>query len=672
MNAQSVSPYGARRGWRPALLTLGLALMSAAGPTRVAAQSGASPASDSLRIWRASQRLVFSASRYAQDASEAPASVTIITADEIRQQGYRTLADILGAVRGIFTYYDREYAYATVRGMSRQSDFNTRLLLLIDGHRINDAATDASGIGTDALVDVDLIEHVEVIMGPGSALFGTNALFGVVNLVTRRGRQLPGVQGTAEAGSFGYARGALSFGTRVRGSHELLVSGSAERRGGQDLYYREFDSPQTDNGVVRGMDGEQTYRGLAKGSMGDFSALAAYSARERDVPTASYSTVFDDPRFRTHDRTATATLSYEHSFEDLSRAFVTAAFDSYRYDGQYPYSDVLFRDYNHSQAWSLQGEYLRYFGSGHKLTFGGETQWLSGGQIGGYDVDPRVTYLDLNRSRMEGAAYGQLEWRFGTHAIAYAGLRHDRYEGVGGTTNPRAALVLHPFSSTTVKALYGQAFRAPNLYELYYQDGDATQKAPKSLKPERVRTTEVTVEQAITSSLFASVSAYRIRTRDLINLETDPADSLLVFANGGRPRGRGVEFELAGHAGAVEGRISYAYQDAIDDSSTTPANSPHTIVHGGASVPLFDGRSHLALEVRHLGSRPTLGGTSDPAYTVANLTLHAAGPGPGTEVSVSVRNLFDARYADPGGEEHLQVLLPRDGRSVRVAIRHRF
>ncbi len=553
-NAQSASPRGARRGWRPALLTFVLASMSAAGPTRVAAQTAASPASDSLRIWLASQRLVFSASRYAQNASEAPASVTIITADEIRQQGYRTLADILGAVRGIFTYYDREYAYATVRGMSRQSDFNTRLLLLVDGHRINDAATDASGIGTDALVDVDLIEHVEVIMGPGSALFGTNALFGVVNLVTRRGRQLPGVQGTAEAGSFGYARGALSFGTRVRGSHELLVGGSAERLGGQDLYYPEFDSPQTDNGVVRGMDGEQTYRGLAKGSMGDFSALAAYSARERDVPTASYSTVFDDPRFRTHDRTATATLSYEHAFEDLSRVFATAAFDSYRYDGQYPYTDVLFRDFNHSQAWSLQGEYLRYFGSGHKLTFGGETQWLSGGQIGGYDVDPRVTYLDLNRARMEGAAYGQLEWRFGTSAIAYAGLRHDQYEGVGGTTNPRVALVLHPFSRTTVKALHGQAFRAPNLYELYYQDGDATQKAPASLKPERVRTTEITVEQAITSALFASVSAYRIRTRDLINLVTDPADSLLVFTNDGRPYGSGSRVRARGPRGSRRGK----------------------------------------------------------------------------------------------------------------------
>ncbi len=662
---------GSARGWRRALVALAVAstLRPAAGS--LAAQAAAPPAADSAPAF-AGQRLVFSASRYAQDASEAPASVTIITADEIRRQGYRTLADILGAVRGIFTYYDREYAYATIRGMSRQSDFNTRILLLVDGHRINDAATDATGIGTDALVDVDLIDHVEVIMGPGSALFGTNALFGVVNLVTKRGRQLPGLQGTAEAGSFGYARGALSLGKRVRGSHEMLFSGSAERRGGQNLYYPEFDSPQTNNGVVRGMDSEQTYRGLAKGSMGDFSALAAYSARERDVPTASYSTVFDDPRFRTHDRTATATLSYEHAFEDLSRAFATAAFDSYRYDGQYPYTDVLFRDYNHSQAWSLQGEYLRYFGSGHKLTFGGETQWLSSGQIGGYDVDPRVTYLDLNRSRMAGAAYGQLEWRFSARAVAYAGLRHDQYEGIGGTTNPRAALVLHPFSATSIKALYGQAFRAPNLYELYYQDGGETQKAPPSLKPERVQTEELSIEQAIGSTLFASVSAYRIRTRDLINLVTDPSDSLLVFANGGQPTGRGVEFEIAGHLPAIEGRVSYAYQHAIGDSSTTPANSPRTIVHGGASVPLLDGRGHLALEVRHLGSRPTLSGGTDPAYTVANLTLHVAGPGQGTEMSVSIRNLFDARYADPGGEEHLQILLPRDGRSLRVTIRHRF
>jgi iron complex outermembrane receptor protein len=648
-----------------AAVTLVLAL----APQPVASQGATTP--DSAAAWLLRSRLVFGASRYAQDVGEAPASVTIVTSDEIEQHGLRTLADILAFGAGVFTHYDRNYTYATFRGMTRQSDFNTRILLLIDGHRINDAATDASGIGTDGLIDVAMIEHVEIISGPGSVLFGTNAVFGVVNVVTRRGRLLRGLGLRAEGGSYGVSRGVLSWGQRKTGGPEYLVSVSAERREGRDLYFPEFDSTAA-GGVARGLDGEYGYRALVKASRGDFSFLGASLMRRREVPTASYATVFNDPRLRTDDRTATAVLTYEHSFTDLSRVFVSSAFDTYVYHGIWPYEDVVTRDYNDSRTWTLEGAYIRFLGSGNKLAIGGESRWLTVGRIGVYDEGAPSPYVDLDQSMVIGAAFAQLEWRLGNRSILYAGARHDRYETFGGTTNPRVALVVRPRDGLTLKALYGRAFRAPNLYELHYEDGDLTQKAPPSLLPETVESTELSLDQQIGSRVHASVSAYRIRTQDLINLETDPADDLLVFANDGQPRSSGVEFKLTATVGPVRGRASYAFQRARDDALQTPVNSPRQLGYASASVPFRNGRGNLGVFVRHLGERPTLAGTMAPGYTTVATTLLARPFSSRLEILAQVQNLFDVRYADPGGEEHLQNLLPRDGRSIRLGLSHRY
>ena len=103
---------------------------------------------------------VYSASKHLQSVSDAPASVTVITADEIQKYGYRTLGDILRSVRGFYITSDRNYSYVGVRGFERPGDWNSRVLLLVDGHRTNDHIFGQAMIGSEFLVDVDLIERV--------------------------------------------------------------------------------------------------------------------------------------------------------------------------------------------------------------------------------------------------------------------------------------------------------------------------------------------------------------------------------------------------------------------------------------------------------------------------------------------------------------------------------
>ncbi|MCK7581241.1 MAG: TonB-dependent receptor plug domain-containing protein [Chromatiales bacterium] len=170
---------------------------------------------------------VYSASRFAQRINDAPANVTVITAAEIKQYGWRTLAEILRSVAGIDVRYDRIYDYVGVRGFSRSADYNTGLTVLVDGYRMNDNIYDTGFIGAELGLDVDLIEKVEVVRGPASALYGGNAVLGVVNVITRSARSVGGVELAARAGSFGLLQGRASFGKVLDNGAELLLSATA-------------------------------------------------------------------------------------------------------------------------------------------------------------------------------------------------------------------------------------------------------------------------------------------------------------------------------------------------------------------------------------------------------------------------------------------------------------
>src|SRR5579863_2281793 len=145
---------------------------------------------------------VFSASRHLEDEQRAPSSVSIITADEIRRNGWRTLADALSVLRGVYTAYDRQYVYLGIRGFMRPGDYNSRILLMVNGHRVNENIYGSAALGEEFPLDVELIDHIEVVRGPGSSLFGTNAVFGVINVITRKADGNSAIEASGESGAF--------------------------------------------------------------------------------------------------------------------------------------------------------------------------------------------------------------------------------------------------------------------------------------------------------------------------------------------------------------------------------------------------------------------------------------------------------------------------------------
>jgi len=622
---------------------------------------------------------VYGASKYEQKVIEAPSSVSVITADEIKKYGYRTLAEILRNARGFFVTYDRNYSYAGVRGFGRPGDYNTRILILVDGHRINDNIYDQALIGTEFPIDVDLINRVEIIRGPSSSLYGTSAFLAVINIITRSGQDLKdfkGVEASAEVASFETYKGRLSFGNQFKSGLEILLSGSYfKSHGKHHLYYGEFDAPATNFGIADNLDGDKFYNFLSKLSFHDFTLEGVFHSREKEIPTASFGTIFNDPRARTIDDRGYLDLKYDHTFSNQFNVIARLYYDNYYYNGDYPFDYppiTLFRDFAWGQWWGWELKITKTLFERHKLVIGGEFQDHFQQDQKNYDKDPYLLYLDDKRDSTVWALYLQDEFEIFKNLILNAGIRYDRYSTFGRSTNPRLALIYSPFEKTTFKLLYGTAFRAPNVYEFYYQGGG--NKSNPDLKPERIQTHELVWEQYIGKHLRGTASVYHYKIKDLISQQTDPMDGLLVYNNVGKIEASGLELELEGKwVNGLKGRISYAIQQTKNkETGETLTNSPKHLAKFNLIAPVIKEKFFVGIEEQFTSKRKTLAGREADSFFVTNLTLFSQNFLKGLEISGSVYNLFNKKYSDLGSEEHVQDLILQDGRNYRVKITYRF
>ncbi len=612
---------------------------------------------------------VFGASKYEQKVTEAPSSVSIVTAQEIKKYGYRTLADILGSIRGFYISYDRNYHYLGVRGFTRPGDYNTRILLLVDGHRVSDNTCDMASIGTDFPIDVDLIDRVEIIRGPSSSLYGASAFFGVINVFTKRGRNLKGPEASGEAASHETYKGRFSYGNRFQNGFELLFSASIYDSEGDDWYYKEFDDPGTNNGWAKGVDDDGYHNFLLNASFYDFTLQGVYSSRDKVIPTAPWEVAFNDPGTSTSDEYTYLDLKYEHAFSQLD---LTARiyYDRSDYDGNYIYDwadpgDPPFlvknKDLTCSETLGGKLHLIKTLFEKHKFTLGGEfrenfrqDQWC-------YDEEPFFEYIDDKQDSSDWAVYLQDEFEIQKNLIFNAGVRYDHYENFGETTNPRLALIYNPFEKTSLKLLYGEAFRAPSAYELYYNDGPDLQKSNPNLDPETIKSYELTLEQIIGNYLRGVATGYFYKIEDLITQKTDPADDLMVFNNIETIESKGIELELEGKwKNGLKGRINYTYQETEDQKTgKILTNSPKHMAGLNLIIPLFEEKIFAGAEVQYMAKRKTLADRHADASFVTNFTLFSQNLLKGLEASASAYNFLTRNTETQGPRNICRMLLNR-------------
>lgn len=630
----------------------------------LAALAAASHAGDAEDLEQLLSTPVYAASKYEQRAAEAPAAVTVLTQGDIRSFGWRTLGEVLGGVRGVFTRYDRTYTYLGVRGLSRPGDYSSRLLLLIDGVRANDNIYDSVLVGREFPIDVTLIERVEFIPGPGSVIYGPNAVFGVINVVTRNAASLRGQTLTLSVDSqharkLQYSAG-LEFPTGA-----LLLAASAEDRPGTDLVLPAFD-PAGGGGLVHGLDGERDRKLQLRWSGSAVNLSAIVSQRAKTIPNAPFDLVFGERSVWT-DRMTLLSGSWERLAADGSGwAFQTGLglydyHDHGRYEPQRLIS--LYRD--QGRWWQAELRRSLRLDDNQRLLLGVEAQrnWRQRASATVFEAGgPLRTDTGTDSSRY--GVYVTDEITLAPALKLGLGARLDRQTSDQWHGTPRLSLVWQPTPAWVLKALLGEAYREPNFFE---RTPAATGEPwNDTLRRERVHSRELAADWRVDERLRMSASLFDNRVRDLIE-QVARDDGVLVYRNVGGAHSSGAELEA--EYLAAEGwrlRTSLTRQQVRLDDGSEPSNAPRTLLKLHATTPLPGLPLRLGLELQGTGTRRTLSGERLGSQLLTNATLVWDPPGRTWSMTASVYNLGNRRLVDPAGPEFRADRIEQDGRVLAL------
>lgn len=578
----------------------------------------------------------------AQQISDSPSAVSIVTAADIRAYGYRTLADVINSMRGLYTTYDRRYQYMGGRGFGAAEDYAGRIMLLIDGYATQDSLFNQAYIDESGLLDLELVERIEYVPGTGSVTYGNNAMLGIINVVTKKGRDFNAAQLSGEVSSHGGQKQRATYGKRFDNGADLLLSVSALDVKGRNLYFPAYDTPGTNNGIAENLDGETNKRVFGKFSYQGLTVEGGYVDRKKMVPTnPSESTTFNTP-FSVRDENAFLNLAYQTTLASTLSSQSRFYSGHYAYDSWREFPDYLIdnekygrREY-HGQWWGIDQKFVGNWFIDHTMVFGFEFR-------NDYRQQFRRTYLSPEKavvevfsdslSRRTGSFYLTDEYWINEHWSLNVGARYDDTSDLAGNWSPRLAVIYKPTVQTTLKASYSEAFRMPHAYERFSYDGSAV--------PEYVAATELALQHEFTRNMRLTASLYNYDRSSLLIYN----DALGDYVPEGNSRTQGLEVELERMwENGIRSRGSLAWQNARDVYGAEAVNSPHVLGKFNLSFPMFDNRLRTGLEAQYLGSRLTLERRRLDGVGLANLTFSSERKWHGLSASFSIRNLFDREY----------------------------
>jgi iron complex outermembrane receptor protein len=407
---------------------------------------------------------------------------------------------------------------------------------------------------------------------------------------------------------------------------------------------------------------------------------AVFGSRDKDIPTAPFGSVFNVSGTHTIDARSYLDLQYDRQLGRGWSLTNRISYDQYNNDGTYVYdysssggpSRVLNKNFAHGKWWGDELAFSKQILESQRFSVGFEFRDNFEQNQGNYDLQPFVQYFSSYETSNIVSVYAQDEIHLRQNLVLNLGVRYDRYSTFGGTTNPRAALIYTPGHKATFKFLYGQSFRAPNSFELFY-DAPGNEPNP-SLRPETVKTMELVWEQYFANHFRMTVSGFYYPIRSLISEQFDPTSGNAFFTNAGSLDLRGLDFELKRKLpGGLEGTVSYSFQDASNPGARMPlTNSPKHLFQASLSVPLFKQKVFASMNLQYVSKRATLTGQYSAAYVVPNLTLFSRNLIKGWEFSASLYNVFNHEYADPAGNGLAENAIFQDGRNFRIKVGYRF
>lgn len=659
----------ARHPWpRAAIATACVAAGLAAWPlaTRAQAPAPAEPSLESLlrtELPQGSAEVgVSTASRLSQSADLAPAVVHVVTRQDIQRQGLRTLCDVLRRLPGLHARDEGEFVRVTVRGIG-PGGFNGRVLFLLDGQRLNENIYDAGQIDLDFPVDMSLVERVEFSPGPGSALYGGNALLGVVNVVTQRGDRLAGPQLHWAGSPRGRQEGRVSHGLRDEAGGEWLAAYSFVRWPSLDPL---LNLQQDQALAARPYEWDDARRGLLS-YRGHGLGLRALSVdRVRGLATEVDGLAgFAQVRDQTHSRALQGSWDGRLAGWDAS-ALLNLQQLRYRLDTPYAEQGQLLGDDRFEALGRWAVVELR---AGRP--WGQDRHYLLAGLEWQRDALQRFRFDDVGLERVEqrhdGRRLGlflQDEWRLSERQRLVLGLRRDAVHGDAVRWSPRLAWTWSPEAGSSLKLLAGRAFRSANRFER------ETNRLFDALPPraEAVDALELAGERSLGPVWKLRASAYLMRVQRPID-----GDAEGRFVNAAAQRLRGLDLGVdARWATGWQLQLSTTVLHLRDAAGVRPNFTPSLQAKWLLSAPVFSEAWRLSLHGFAQSRRRGDGGAVQdlPGFAVSHLQLRWS-PTASLDLFVGVQNLGGRRWVEPISPAFSDLTLQRQGESWQGGLQWR-
>ena len=599
-------------------------------------------------------------SKYQQDIRRAPAGVTVYTAADIRNYGWTTLSDALRAAPGIHVRSDRFYDFVGMRGFTRPYDYNSRTLILLDGHRLDDTIYQQGPIGSDFILDLDMVDRIEIISGPGSSVYGSNAFYGAVNVIPKTGRDISGAQIGAGVGTEPSGKLRVTVGDRTPDGVDYVVSATEWWSEGESAFpltptWAGVADPSGSQGTIAKHQDEMHNQSLfSRVTWRGISGEAAYARRDKEVLPEVY---FTPNGADAHGIDERAYLLIRGTGEPTPDSELNAkvSLDLYHYEGLFspafnnfepfaPYADSL--SVNTEVSWR------QTIADSQSLRVGVEYQ-ENLRQDFGVDLPAAGTpYFEVRESSSYISPFAQLDWEFAPTFRTSLGARYDYYDEETKRLTPRVGLIWDALPSTTLKLLYGEAFRAPNVAER--SPGEDYILQNPDIGPETNQSWEFVAEQRFGPVWRLDSHFYYTRSEDLIATVPTGNPGEVTYGNVGNYITKGFDVGPAAYfASGVQVRASATVQRTYDKATDeVVTDAPQTLGKLQVSTPVVKKWLRASVELLYVGDRKDGGGvdgivreTGD--YLNANFTLRASRLWERWDISLSIYNLADDPWSDP-------------------------
>ncbi|MEQ6341956.1 MAG: TonB-dependent receptor [Gammaproteobacteria bacterium] len=694
--------------WRVTIAVGGLCAVLAVASSGVSAAP--TDEEDLARVY-GGEEMIALATGTRQSLSRAPSIATVITAADIRSMGAVDLDQVLAAVPGLHVSYS-PLGYNSIyvmRGIV--SDTNPQVLVLINGIPVTNLFAGDRGQGWGGMA-INGIARIEVIRGPGSALYGADAFAGTINIVTKTAEDIRGTEAGARAGSFNTREAWLQHGGRWGGfdaavSLEWRATDGQKRTidaDAQSFYDTQFGTRASlaPGPVNTRRDAVEARLDLARN---DWRLRLGYQGR-RDIGTGGGYGQALDPVGRGASDRINADVTYDKqgfsdnwdvtaqlSYFDVSTRYDLTLFPpgAFNYGGINRFPDGMAGNpdvYERHARLSAAGVYTGIarhrirlgtgFNNGELYKVGESKNYDAGfnpiGPVIDVSNDPSLVFIRPH-NRQVVYALAQDEWSFTPDWSLTAGLRYDHYSDFGSTTNPRLALVWQTRYNLTTKLLYGRAFRAPAFAELYNINNPVA-LGNSSLKPETIDTVELAFDYQPTSDVTTRFNMFRYEMKDIIRFVGNPPPSGSKTAqNSGGQDGHGLEWELRWAAGrSVDVKANYAWQRSTDNlTDRVVPGAPGQQIYAQADW-RFLPDWHINTQVKRIMDRARAAGDSRasvPDYTLVNMTLRRKQVIRNWDVALLAYNLLNADAREPSSAPgFIRYDLPLPGRTVYLEVRY--